>query len=168
MKKSLILCFVMGLLLTGCASEPVFETVTDVYAQPEPAAAARILADLPEDAAVMTMESRDAGKICLCDGYTVTIQTTQAGDLSRTLQNATGYPREELTVLETKQNDCRRYDCVWTSAGEGGDQVGRLAVLDDGNYHYVLTVMADAQTAGQLSDTWRQILDSFTLENTAP
>ena len=72
---------------------------------------------------------------------------------------------EELTVVKTGTTGNLRYECVWTSAGEGGDAVGRAAVIDDGSYHYCLTVMATEEEAPQLRNTWQALFDSFTLSS---
>jgi VCBS repeat-containing protein len=62
--------------------------------------------------------------------------------------------------MHTKQAETDRYESVWSAVGEGEDQVGRLVILDDGNYHYAVTVMAPAETAGELTKTWQKLLNS--------
>ena len=61
------------LLLTGCASEPTLETVTDEIVQPVMVTAYTPTFTLPKDAAVTTIESEENGTIYFCDGYTVTV-----------------------------------------------------------------------------------------------
>lgn len=162
MKKCLILAALV-LLLTGCGSEPTFETVTDDYVQPVMAQMQQVLVSLPVDAAVTVLEEESAGTIYLCDGYTVTLQTTESGDLSKTLRSATGFAKEDLRFIQTKYDDLTRTEGVWMAAGESGDQLGRFAVLDDGSYHYVLTCMADAVQVEQLQPAWEELFDSFRL-----
>ena len=165
MKK--YLCVVLlGLLLTGCSDPTTYETMSDEYYAPE-LSPAQITLSLPEDAAVAVVENPLTGSIYLCDGYSVTTHTVSSGDLDATLRETTGFSRENLLVMERRDGNNRRYECVWAAAGEGEDQVGRAVVLDDGNYHYVLTVMAGAARAGDLAETWQQIVDSFSL-STAP
>ena len=43
--------------------------------------------------------------------------------------------------------------------------MGRAAVIDDGSYHYCLTVMAAEEEAPQLRGTWQALFDSFTLSS---
>lgn len=155
----------LPVLLTGCAAEPVFEQVQDVYAGTDPIPA-EILMVLPEEASVRTGVQGDAGQLYFCDGYTLTTQTLAGGDLGRSLREMTGYGPEDLTVLETDRGGVRCVTCAWTSAGEGGDQVGRLVLLDDRTYHYVVTVMAPADRAGDLRDTWDSLLNQVTLTHT--
>lgn len=159
MKK---VCFLLifVLFLTGCQAAPTFEGVEDVYSPQPPNAPRRIALDLPED--VQTVAG-DSGKLYLCDGYDVTVETFASGDLSNTVQLLTGFAPDALTMLQTAVSDARRYECVWTAAGENGDTVGRAVVLDDGQYHYCVTVMGNADTAGELADVWQELLNSVKL-----
>lgn len=161
MKKCWIL--VIALLLAGCGAQQTLETISDVYAQPVSASIQQVIVDVPQDAGVAVLQSDDTGKLYLCDGYTVTVQTMEAGDLEKTLRTVTGYSKEELSILQTQQENVKRYECVWTAAGEAETQVGRACVLDDGDYHYTVTVMAGESLAGELSQTWKELFDSFRL-----
>jgi hypothetical protein len=118
------------------------------------------------EAAALTMEG-DSGKVYVCDGYTVTLHTCEAGDLDATLCMVTGFDRDSLPVMERMDEGMKRYECVFTAAGEGGDQVGRAVILDDGNYHYTMTLLTDAASVGELSDVWQNILTSVRV-NIAP
>ena len=150
------------LLLTGCGAQETFETIADVYTPGQPTMQ-QVVLTLPEDAAVPTLISGDAGKLYLCNGYVLTVQTFTGGDLNKTLTQLTGFSRDSLQPVETVRGGVKRYDCAWTAAGEGEDQVGRAAILDDGTYHYAVTVMAGASKMRELSETWQNILDSFSL-----
>ena len=59
-----------------------------------------------------------------------------------------------------------RYDCAWTAAGETGSRIGRATILDDGNYHYTMTVMADSADAGTLQETWQELFATFQVVST--
>ena len=162
MKKYAVLGLILALALCGCADQTVYEQVGDVYAviAPEPA---EIVVALPEDAAVLTAGGAENGYLYFCDGYTLTVQTLAGGDLDGTFRDLTGFSEEDLTVVSAAPD---RYECVWTCAGEGGDQVGRMVLLDDGVCHYAVTVMADAADAGDLRQTWDAIMASVSLEDT--
>ena len=162
MKKLGFLLLAM-LLLTGCGAPVDYETMADVYVQAELPMPAELLVALPPDAAVMT-GADGSSKIWLCDGYTVTAQTLASGDLDATLRSVTGFGREQLSLVELQSGTLRRWEWVWTCAGEGGDQVCRGVILDDGAYHYVLSLQTDAQLAGELSEAWREIVGSFSLD----
>lgn len=162
MKKLWI--FVITLLLfSGCGAQETFETVSDAYAKPVSTAIRQVILDVPQDAGMEVLQSADAGEIYLCDGYTVTVQTMASGDLDKTLRAVTGYARENLDVLQTRQEDFKRYECVWTAAGETQTQIGRACVLDDGDYHYVVTAMAGEDLSGDLAEVWKALFDSFRL-----
>jgi hypothetical protein len=66
-------------------------------------------------------------------------------------------------MLQTKRCGADCYEGVWSAAGEAGDQVGRFLVLDDGSFHYCVTVLAPAQNAAQSMDAWNGLLDSVKL-----
>ncbi len=165
MKKVLWLLAVCSLLV-GCGAQTVFETVTDSVEIPTLATKRQIKVTLPKEATAPTLHSEDAGMLYLCDGYSLSVQTMSAGDLDATLRTLTGFSRDQLTVMETAKHGIARYDCVWSAAGEGGDQVGRAVILDDGSYHYAVTVMADFASAGDLAGTWSAILDTVSLSDT--
>lgn len=159
MKKCMCL-LLLCLLLTGCGADTVWETLTDVLADSTRPAPCVIRLELPEEA-VQTVMASDAGALYLCDGYTVTAQTYPSGDLDATLRYVTGFSRENLTLLETEKG--RRYDCVWTAAGESGTQVGRTMVLCDGGYHYAISMEAPEELAGELTQVWEELLTSVSL-----
>lgn len=160
MKKWLI-CICFALFLTGCAAAETFETVGDDLIQPVMAPMGEIVLTLPSSASRQTMISDEDGKLYFCDGYTATVQTMDRGDLERTAKALCGFGVESLDIMETVSEGNKRWDWVWTAAGEGGDAVGRAAVIDDGSYHYCVTVMADAGNAGALEAEWNALFRSF-------
>jgi len=161
--KKLVLVAGILLLLTGCAAEPTFETLSDEYVQPVLAQTHQIALTLPNDAAALTVQSDEGGDLYFCDGYTITVQVLQSGDLNKTLRHTTGFEKEDLQLMQTQTDGNKRYDWVWTAAGEGEDQVCRGAILDDGVSHYVLTCMAGASQAQQVQEDWQDLFSSFCL-----
>lgn len=160
----IFLCMILALvLLTGCQQPKDFETMSDSFAQPDVPQPKEVFLNLPEDAAKAVLEDPGAGTLYLCDDYSVAVQTLPAGNLDATLREVTGYGREKIQLWEKKEGDNSRYVCVWTAAGEGGDQMGKTTILDDGDYHYVLSLMTAAENAGELTETWQQLMDSFNI-----
>lgn len=164
--KKLLIILVFVLLLCGCSAQETFETVFDQLEAPVMAQMRQLQVELPKEASAPTLSSEEAGTLYLCDGYTLSIQTMNGGDLDATMRSLTGFSKDQLTVMTTEKHGVRRYDCVWSAAGEGGDQVARAVILDDGNYHYAVTVMSDFAAAGDLADTWKSILDSVAFSDT--
>lgn len=156
----------MALLLSGCSFRETFETISDIDAAPVLSKGNELQLSLPDEASIATVAAADGSKIYLCDGYTVTVQTFDAGDLDRTLRETTGFGIDQLQVIMTQAHGVKRYECVWAAAGEGEDQVGRAVILDDGVFHYVVTAMAGSAKAGSLQTTWEHILQSATLVST--
>ena len=165
MKKLMIVGLVL-MLLSGCTSQETIEQVSDVWV-PETPEAREVSLSLPEDASAEVMEKDNSGKLYMCDGYTVSLYTTASGDLDKTLREFTGFSKDSLQVIETKIGKLKRYDCVWSAAGEGDDQINRMAILDDGNYHYVLTATGNVTAAKELNSIWQKIFNSFALKDTA-
>lgn len=150
------------LLLTGCAQQQELENVLDAYA-PQPMPKMQYVhIELPEEAAQAVMETDSDVKLYVCQDYTLTMYTVEAGDLQKTVKNATGFSPEALQMIKTQWGGETRYQFVWTAAGEGENMVGRACILDDGNYHYVLTVTAPESKAGMMAQAvWQPLVDSF-------
>lgn len=161
MKKCVLLAL-LALLLTGCRAEETMETISDEIIQPVMAQPGQISVSLPGEAVTPAVES-DSGRVYLCRDYEVYLQTLEGGDLNATIQTVTGYEKDALTVMETEQDGAKRYDFVWASAGENGDRLGRGVILDDGNYHYVMTILRDADSAATTQIVWDDVFRSFTL-----
>lgn len=162
MKKILLLIFV-GLLMTGCSSADTFETLGQIQHHPDDTPTmASILLSLPDTAAEQTFGG-GPDTVYECDGYTLVLQTLAAGDFSRTIRTICGFSPEKLTMMESSMEQGKRYDWVWTAAGENGDLVCRASVLDDGNYHYCIYTLAPAELAGTLAQEWNTLFSSFCL-----
>ena len=162
MVKKWIVPVLMILCLTGCRAEETFETVEDVYIRQVLAPAREIVVSLPEAAAAPAAES-EAGTIYQCDGYEIILQTREGGDMDETIRHISGYERSELTVMYSSLSDIDRYALVWACMGEEGERVGKSVILDDGSYHYALTVLADADRTEEYAQVWNQMFDSFCL-----
>ena len=161
--KKLWLILPIFLLLCGCGTQETLETVTDAEDTPTVATAQQIIMELPEDVQMQVLQSEDSGKLYVCEDFVITVQTVPGGDLNRTVEAATGYKKDQLQLLQTQVDTAKRIESVWASTGEGEEQVGRLCILDDGNYHYVVTAMTGASKGGQLQETWNRFFDSVRL-----
>lgn len=161
MKKIVVLVLLM-MLLCGCTEAETLETVSDELVQPVMAQPREIAVSLPGEVSIPTMEG-DTGRMYLASDYEIYIQTLASGDLNATVQTVSGYEKDALTVLNTSSDGVQRYDFVWSCAGENGDRIGRGVILDDGNYHYVMTVLRDAETTESTQIVWNDVFDSFQL-----
>ena len=161
MKKALLVAAICC-FLAGCGAQKEFETVSDVYAPEQPQKQQVVLA-LPQEASTPAFSGEAVGELYLCNGYVLTVQTLLGGNLDKTFRELTGFSREALRPVETLRQGVKRYDCVFTSTGEGENQINRVVVLDDGTYHYAVSVMAGESQTGKLAATWQKLLDSVTL-----
>ena len=157
--KRWLCCLLPVLMLCGCGAEETLETVADEWMVPAMAQPREVALRLPEDLAMPVMEESDR-KMYLGEDYEIMVETMASGDLDATLRSLTGYPADRLTVIRTSQNDADRFDFVWTAAGEQGERLGRGAILDDGDYHYCLSVLRDGD---ERKVVWQDVFASFSL-----
>lgn len=155
----------LSVLLAGCGAEVTMETVADELVQAASARQKTIQVELPEEAVLPVMET-DNGKLYLCKDYDVQIQTLDGGDLDETIRTVTGHDAEELTVMQTDDGTNRRSEFVWSAVGEPGELLCRAAVVDDGNYHYVLCATIGAEKAEQYRQIWNGMFASFGISET--
>ena len=149
----------MVLLLCGCGAEETMETVNDEWIVPVMAQPREISLELPEDTLAPVLE-QDNRRLYMGEGYEIMLETHSSGDLDATIQSLCGYEKERLTVMETCQGDVNRYEFVWTATGETEHLLGRAVVLDDGDYHYCMTVLREA---GETDHNWQDVFASFAL-----
>lgn len=157
--KRWLCCLLPVLMLCGCGAEETLETVADEWMVPAMAQPREVTLRLPEDLTMPVLEEADR-KMYLGEDYEILVETMASGDLDATLRSLTGYSADRLTVIRTRQGDADRYDFVWTAAGEQGERLGRGAILDDGNYHYCLSVLRDAD---EKIVVWQDVIESFSL-----
>lgn len=161
MKRCMLLILLM-LTLSGCTTEEVFETVNDeqilsVVDQPR-----EITVNLPDNAVTPVLDS-DSQQVYLSEDYEILLETVSGGDVDATIRSLTGYEKDKLTVMQTRLDGVERYEFVWVSAGESGERLGRGVILDDGNYHYCMSVLRDAEGQKMSQIVWREVFASFRL-----
>ena len=159
MRKILAVLMIAG-LLCGCGTQETFETVEDLIPVEPVASPQQFYISLPEEAVSPTFQEKNGAELYVCSGYTISKQITESGDLEKTLKELTGKTTEELQLMKTQTDNYDRYDFVWTAAGEDGLQLGRACILDDGKFHYALSVMAEEDTAGELQPTMQELFNS--------
>lgn len=155
-----LLLILMTIMLCGCSTQETFETISDEPVQVVMAQPREISVRLPDNALAPVLES-DSEQVYMSEDYEIIIETLASGDLNATVRSICGYEKEDLTIMETQWDDVTRYEFVWTAAGEQGERLGRAVVLDDGNHHYCMSVLRDAQEISQV--VWRDVFASFTL-----
>ncbi len=148
--------------MTGCAVRDTFETVSDELITPVMATPRQVHIDLPDEARAASFPS-DNGTLFICDDYEIAIETLSSGDLDGTLKIMTGQGQENLSVMTTKQGEVKRYDFVWAGVNDDGDYSGRGTILDDGVYHYCLSLVRPLEKMNNSQVVWRQVFNSFTV-----
>lgn len=166
MKKWLCL-LVMMVLLTGCGAQETFETIADEAVESVMAAPRQILVDLPGDVLAPVLKT-EGEQVYLCQDYEIIIETRSAGDLSATVEAISGFSPDEVTMVTSNQGSGNRHEFVWACAGEAGDRIGRAVILDDGNYHYCMTVLRDADSRKVSQISWEDVFSSFRIAPEPP
>lgn len=161
MKKCAVVLLAV-LLLSGCGTtQTMVETVSDEWEIPVAAKPREIALELPGEALACAMES-DTGRIYFGDSYEICVQTLSSGDLGATVEELTGFDRERVTMLQTQTGDVDRWEFAWATAGEPGERLGRGVILDDGDYHYCMTVLQDADVT-DCQIVWSEVFRTFDL-----
>ena len=158
MKRWGCICLLV-ILLSGCKAEETLETVSDEWIVPVMAKPREISVRMPEDLVLPVLE-QEGRQLYMGPNYEIMLETMAAGDLQATIRNLSGYEQEQLTILETDQGEWNRYEFVWTAAGEQGHRLGRAVILDDGDYHYCMSVLRDAEESLVV---WQDVFQSFSL-----
>ena len=158
----IVTVILLAALLAGCGKTEVFETVHDDMVQSVSVHPREVFFDLAQEPVMPAMES-DSGTLYLCGDFDVVVHTCQSGDLQNTVKEVSGFLPEELTLIQTENGDVDKYEFVWTSATDLGQQIGRATVLDDGNYHYILSATVDAELMEEYQEIWNGIFESFQL-----
>ena len=159
--KKIVVFLVLAALLCGCSAVETFETVNDDMDQAVMGQEMKVSLTLPESAASPVVNTEDGARLYLCQGYDLAVQTLAGGDINRTVMALCGYEADMVRLMESNKDGERRYEWVWSAVGEDGDQIGRAVVLAQGDYHYCVSVMAPAQSAGALEQEWSELFASF-------
>lgn len=157
--KFLCLLLCLAFLSCGCAQKVEYESVQSCGTEFEYVDDVMQIS-LPGCAFDMVIET-DNDKIYFCDGYYISTQVFQETDLNETLQSCTGFDKDSLDLIETKSNEMVRYDCVWSSAGEGSDQIGRVAIFEQDSIHYVVSVMCAMEQYKDCAQQWDDLFSSI-------
>lgn len=157
------MALLLTLVLSGCGAKETLETISDdIPLQPVLAQPAQISVRLPDNAVAPVLES-DTEQVYLSEDYEISIETRASGDLGGTVTALTGFDPEQLTIMHTQPDGVDRYEFVWVSAGETGDRLGRAVVLDDGHYHYCMSVLRDGSNQKKSQVVWSDVFASFCL-----
>ena len=166
MKKWLCL-LVMMFLLAGCGAQQTYETIADEEVESVMAAPRQILVDLPGDVLAPVLKT-EGEQVYLCQDYEIIIETRSAGDLRATVEALSGFSLDEVTMITSAQETGDRHEFVWACVGEAGDRIGRAVILDDGNYHYCMSVLRDAESKKVSQISWEDVFSSFRIAQETP
>ena len=126
-----------------------------------------ILVDLPGDVLAPVLKT-EGEQVYLCQDYENIIETRSAGDLPATVEAISGFSPDEVTMVTSTQENQERHEFVWACVGEAGDRIGRAVILDDGSYHYCMSVLRDAKSQKVSQISWDDVFSSFRIAQETP
>ena len=163
MKKWILgMVLLFGVFFCGCNGAESFEVLGDEIGEFPVAEPAKVELKIPEDGTLDVMSGSD-WQYYEGEHYQIILQTYPSGNLSQTLQNITGYNKDNLSVMEISGEGIDKFLCAWSAVSEEGELVGRCTVLDDGVYHYCLSVLVDAEVSGEIRDAVDAVFATYSL-----
>ena len=167
LKKIMFFVLIM-LTLTGCGAEPTFETIGNVWDNPQAAQTpASIEFALPEDAQMEVMESTDDCKSYQIGDWMLWTEIVTGGDVMQTMENLTGMDADCLNVISHPLGNYQCHETAWSAFDEEGESVIRTAVIPYGEYHYCLSLKAPKEDARKVGSFFSGILKNVYLNDTA-
>lgn len=169
MKKGII-WIMAALLLSGCAgdTEPVYETIGNVWENEEPVSAPASIEFAVPDGAEMEAVSTDSEvKIYRIGDWELWTQALDGGDLRATFEQLTGMDWDALTVVNHPVGEKNVYETAWTAMDEEDTYIIRAAVIEEGDYHYCLSLMALEDNSRTVGQFFTEILENVNLADTA-
>lgn len=154
-------------ILSGCAAEPVYETMGNVWAETQTEALpASIELGVPEDTQMEVMEQSESGACYQIGDWMLWTEVHQGGDILSTMRSLTGLEEPEIISYTSGAYPC--HETVWAVGDDEGECIVRTAVLCHGPYHYCLSMKAPQEQARQMGQLFSQLLDNVYLNDTAP
>lgn len=156
----LVLC---AALLSGCAAQPVWETVQDTEMTAEPMY--ELVVELPEGA--VETASRDGETLYEADGMEITTAVFLAQDEGAAVRALSGYEADRLTIMQTERDGLPEYRFAWVSETEEGGRLSQASLIMDGMQCYAVVCSAPEESSG-FGDRCRQVFAGFRLSGSEP
>lgn len=167
MKRILLLCAVLAVLLSGCArTEPEKLILTDeIVTLPEGCIKYQITVCLPEGMIEAVSAPQDDCRMFeASDGsYYVVTQVHQGKKAEEVIREMTGSDAKQLGALCTQNMSMPEYRFSWCMEGENGMLTCTGIVVEDEVYCYSLEYCVQEQSAKACSAAHEQIMSSFGL-----
>ena len=163
--KKVLLWFSLCIILQGCGTQPVYETIGNVWENPQvQALPASIEFALPDDAQMEVMESTDSCCSYQVGDWMLWTEIRDGGDVMETIRSLTGMQEPVSIRHTTGQYPC--YETAWSVVEEEGEYVLRTAVIPQGQYHYCLSIKAPQEDARQVGEFFTSVVKSVYLNGT--
>ncbi len=166
MKISVILAAaVLAAACCGCASDAVtWETVDDEIVEASgPAEEPYIITfGVPSDVDANPLTDGSRSLYVQEDGdYEILSDVVTAPNHDAAIEQVSGFPADELDVLETTRFGLPEYRFAWVSESDEGSYVSQAAVVEDGNYYYTLVFSAREEVGNAYDSCAEEVFASF-------
>lgn len=166
MKKMWMACAMLA-MLCGCAQmQPTWETVDDSLAL----AAGSFLDnayvmefDVPVEAEKSSSGSRSVWAEENGD-YEIACETVLSSDVEAVIAELSGFPAEQLQIVQTTRYAMPEYQFAWYTSGDEGGRLCRADVLTDGTYCYALCFSCREELAREYDTTAQTVFATFRLQ----
>ena len=164
MKKLWWLIFAV-LMICGCTADPVYETMGNVWDNPQvQSEPASIEFGLPDDAQMEVMESDGLARSYRIGEWMLWTEICNGGDVEATMEALTGL--EDPRIISHPAGVYTCYETAWAVGEEAGEFLVRTAVIPKGQYHYCLSIKYPQEDAVQVGSFFTEILNNVSLKNT--
>lgn len=166
MKKVLVVCGILAMLLCGCSKEsvPLLVLADEVPSLPN-TQKYQISVCLPDHMTEAVSSSTDDSRLFEApDGsYFVMTQITSGQTAEETIRQMTGFDAKQLGAMKTKNMSLPEYRFSWCTEGENGMLTCTGIVVADEDFCYALQFCAREEAGKDCADARKQVLSSFSL-----
>ena len=163
--KRIIVILLLLTGLWGCSAEPVYETIGNVWDNPQLQSTPASIELAVEGAQMAVMETDGNRKSYQVGNWMLWTEVRDGGDVLATMRDLTGLDDPQIISYPVGQYQC--HETAWAVENEEGERVVRTAVISQGQYHYCLSIKAPQEEARQVGSFFTQLLKSVHINDTA-
>lgn len=164
MKKTAVLLIILTLLLLCACSAHNSQTMEYVTDEIEPVSQPQEISFALPLNAVQTATSTDGSAVLYTQSegeYEILTQITPCTQIQQMIPTLTGYPAEQITWIETQQQNVPHFQFAWASASDAGETVSRACVIQKEDYCYSLVFTAPTGLGDKYQACMQDIFSSF-------
>lgn len=163
--KMICLILLICVLLSGCGTAAVWETVDDFMPEVPASSwldeAQVIEITLPSNAVLA--EEGEGCRLYEADGLQVETNTFLASDLRAAVKHLSGYEEDQMMILQMERDGLPEYQFAWYAQTEEGGRLYRADLVMEGMTCYAVVCSTPEEAGDAYEIQSRQVFASFTL-----